>query len=442
MRFLLISLVLVTVSPTRAEPPNILILLADNLGYGDVGCYGNHIVKTPAIDQLAKEGVRLTSFYTASPTCTVSRACLLTGRYPQRHGLTYQLPGLKGNYGIGLNQKEILIPQLLKKAGYHTGCFGKWNIGFAQGSRPTERGFDEFFGHASGNIDYYSHIYNGKLDMHRGTESVQVKGYSTDLFAEATIDFIRRHRNEKWFAYLPFNAPHFPNAKNKQPGQPNIWQAPEAAFKAYGWSEKEKNERRRYYAVITAMDQAIARILKTVDELKLSQRTVVIFYSDNGAFMLKKRGKEVASNAPFRDGGVTLYEGGIRVPCIVRWPGKIKAHTTSDEPLISLDWFPWCTHLAGVELPTGRTIDGRNPHEVLVEGKSSPHQTLFFEYRNHQAMRKGNYKIVRSTSKKPFSLYHLKNDPQEKIDLAIKYPKIVHEMKTTFHQWQKEVKNE
>ncbi len=175
---ILAALVQLLVAPISdaAAPPNIIIITADNLGYGDLGCYGNGTMRTPHIDRLASQGVRCTDFYSASPTCTVSRACLLTGRYPQRHGLTNQLPGLKGNYGDGLRQSERLIGQFLKPLGYRTACFGKWNIGFAPLSRPTERGFDVFFGHASGNIDYYSHVYNGRLDMHRGTEPVRIKG--------------------------------------------------------------------------------------------------------------------------------------------------------------------------------------------------------------------------------------------------------------------------
>jgi len=155
-------------------------MTADNLGYSDLGCYGDPIMKTPHLNQLAKQGVRCTSFYTASPTCTVSRATLLTGRYPQRIGLNHQL-NFTENYGKGLNTRELLIPYFLKQQGYKTACFGKWNIGFAKGYRPTERGFDTFFGFAAGNIDYYHHVYSGRHDLWRGTEEVHVKGYSTDL---------------------------------------------------------------------------------------------------------------------------------------------------------------------------------------------------------------------------------------------------------------------
>ena len=177
-----------------AARPNILIITADNLGYGDLPCFDSTSeVLAPHLDELATQGARLTSFYTASPTCTVSRACLLTGRIAPRHGLTFQLPGIEGNYGPGLDSRETLIPQVLKSAGYTSGCFGKWNIGFARGSRPTERGFDEFLGHASGNIDYFTHVYNGKHDMFRGVKEAHVSGYSTDLFADAACEFIERH---------------------------------------------------------------------------------------------------------------------------------------------------------------------------------------------------------------------------------------------------------
>ena len=249
-----------------AKRPNILIITADNLGYGDLPCYNSDSpIKAPNLDRLAAQGARLTSFYTASPTCTVSRACLLTGRIAQRHGLDYQLPGIKGNYGVGLNHKEILIPQILKTAPtpYATGCFGKWNIGFAEGSRPTERGFEEFIGHASGNMDYYHHIYGGKHDLYKGTEELHADGeYSSDLFADAAIDFIQRKSKSKteqpWFCYLPFNAPHFPAAKNKRPGQPVRWQAPDRAFAAYGMPPDETDSHKRYCAVITALPKRTA----------------------------------------------------------------------------------------------------------------------------------------------------------------------------------------
>ena len=232
------------VASSAAERPNVVLMTADNLGYGDVGCYGSETIKTPRIDRLAGEGVRLTDFYTASPTCTVSRATLLTGRYPQRIGLNHQLSA-EQNYGVGLRKSEKLLPEYLKPLGYATGCFGKWNIGFAEGSRPTERGFDEFLGFAGGNIDYYTHVYAGRHDLYEGSEEAHREGYSTYLFADAACDFIRRHAGRRpFFLYVPFNAPHFPQARNKRPGEPVVWQAPAEAFEAYGLKPDEPDEKK------------------------------------------------------------------------------------------------------------------------------------------------------------------------------------------------------
>lgn len=417
-----------------APRPNILLITADNLGYGDLGCYGNREIKTPHIDRLATQSVRLTDFYSASPTCTVSRATLLTGRYPQRIGLNHQLSAAE-NLGIGLRHSEILFPALLQQAGYATGCFGKWNIGFAPGSRPTERGFDEFFGHASGNIDYYTHIYAGRNDLYRGTEPVQVEGYSTDLFADAACDFMRRHAGEPFFVYLPFNAPHFPSARNKQPGQPVIWQAPDEVFEIYGLSPDEPDEKKRYRAVVTALDSAIGRVLAELDALHLTERTLVVFYSDNGAFMLPGRGLEVASNRPLREGGVTLYEGGIRVPCLVRWPDVIPSGTVCREPLISLDFFILATKVAGAEIPAGLVLDGRDPTDALAGKAPSPHAALFFQFRKYSAVRRGRYKLLRTGPKRPFELYDLEQDLSETTNLAAEKPDIAAELQREFEIW-------
>ncbi len=422
--------------------PNILIITADNLGYGDLKSYNpDSPIHTPNLNRLASQGARLTGFYTASPTCTVSRACLMSGRIPQRHGLEKQLAGLKGNYGVGLNQKEILIPQILKTAPipYATGCFGKWNIGFAAGSRPTERGFDEFIGHASGNIDYYHHIYAGKHDLFKGTQELHVNGkYSPELFADSAIDFIKRRSNKKqpWFCYLPFNSPHFPSARNKKPGQPNRWQAPDSAFEHYEFSPDETDPLKRYYAVVTALDFEIGRVLASLDTAGVSKNTFVFFFSDNGAFRLNRKGLDVGSNAPLRSGGVTCFEGGLRVVAMARWPGKIEAGTVIGEMLWSPDLLIASQKLSGAKLPSGVVYDGKDPLPVLLCKAKSPHESLFFIYGKQAALRKGDWKIVRTKPDQPWQLYNLSLDRTEKNNLAKSEPQRLEELKKEFIRWQ------
>ena len=423
--------------------PNILIITVDNLGYGDLRCYNpDSTIISPNLDRLATQSARLTSYYTASPTCTVSRACLLTGRIAQRHGLTSQLPGVEGNYGIGLNHKEILIPQILKNAPtpYATGCFGKWNIGFAKGSRPTERGFDEFTGHASGNLDYYHHHYNERHDLYKGTEELHLEGtYSTDIFADAAIDFIERKSKTggPWFCYLPFNAPHFPSKGNKRPGQPNIWQAPDWAFEVYGLEPDETDPKKRYDAVVTALDKAVGRVIDALDTAGVADNTFLFFMSDNGGFRLGREGLDIGSNAPLRHGGVTCWEGGLRVAAMARWPGKIQAGSVISEPFWSPDIMVACAELAGARLPDDRPRDGRNPLPLLSQGARSPHESFFFIYGKHAAVRKGDWKIVREKPEQPWQLFNLADDLEESRNLASQQPERVARLKAVFADWEK-----
>lgn len=424
------------------QPPNILIITVDNLGYGDLRCYNSESkIRTPNLDKLASQGARLTGFYTASPTCTVSRACLLTGRIPQRHKLTDQLGGVAGNYGIGLNHDEILIPQLLKNAptAYSTGCFGKWNIGFAKGSRPTERGFDEFIGHASGNLDYYFHNYREKHDLYHGTEELHREGeYSTDIFADAAIDFMRRKSKaaKPWFCYLPFNSPHFPTAGNKIRGEPNVWQAPDWAFEACGLSPKEATPEKRYEAVVYSLDIAIGRVLSALNPTGVSDNTFVFFMSDNGTFRLNRKGLDIGSNEPLRHGGVTCWEGGIRVAAMARWPGHIKPGSIIAEPFWSPDLLMASAKLANATLPEEVIFDGKDPLPILTKNAPSPHRSLFFSYRSHAALRMGDWKIVRDKPGRSWQLFNLAADLGEVNDMASVNSTRKDELVSEFDRWQ------
>ncbi len=193
---------------TSNSKPNIVLMFIDNIGYGDLGCYGNKAVKTPRIDRFAREGVRCTDFYIGSPSCMPSRGALLTGRHGIRNGLNEQLWKIDEHDQVALPHSEKILPRYLAEAGYVSGCFGKWNLGFAPGSRPTDRGFDEYFGNISGNCDYYTYVYNGRNDLHRGTEPTKAEGYSTYVFADAACEFIERSKDKPFFCYVPFNAAH------------------------------------------------------------------------------------------------------------------------------------------------------------------------------------------------------------------------------------------
>ena len=443
MTTLVLLLLLLPDQQISAEsPPNILLITCDNLGYGDLPSYNpKSSLQAPHLDHLASQGARLTGFYTASPTCTVSRACLLTGRIPQRHGLVDQLPGVAGNYGVGLNHREKLLSHFLKQAPkpYATGCFGKWNIGFAPGSRPTERGFDEFIGHASGNMDYYHHNYRERHDLYRGTEELHRDGeYATDIFADAAIDFMQRHSaaDQPWFCYLPFNAPHFPTAGNKRKGQPNIWQAPDDAFRAMGLSPDEADPRKRYAAVVFALDRAIGRVLKGLDMTGRADNTFLFFMSDNGAFRLNRKGLDVGINDPLRSGGVTCWEGGLRVAAIARWPGHIKPGSVISEPFWSPDLLVACVKLSRTALPTDIQFDGRNPLPLLTTGATSPHKSFYYRYRSHSALRMSDWKIVRERPNRSWQLFNLKDDQQESRDLASRQPEAVKKLVAEFRKWE------
>lgn len=425
------------------NPPNILIITVDNVGYGDLSVFNkNSTILTPNLERLAQQGSRLTNFYTAGATCTVSRACLLTGRIARRHKLTYQLPGLAGNYGEGLRTSEIIIPRMLEnsEANYATGAFGKWNIGFAPGSRPIDRGFDEYLGIASGNADHFTHVYAGQHDLHHNNQRINRHGeYSTDLFANAAMDFMKVQvkSDRPFMVYLPFDAPHHPGDRNIDPDAKNIWQAPDYAFEPYGISPETEDPKARFNAVVTAVDMAIGRILDHLEDLGIADNTFIFFYSDNGAFYPYL---DIQSNAPLKGAGVTLWEGGIRVPAIASFPGRIPANRSLDTRLWSLDLFPTIAHLSRAELPQDRFIDGVNIWDNLTgQNLHSPHATLFFEYKNFSALHWGNWKIIREEGDADWQLYNLKEDIGESQNRAAERPDIVKKLSAAFDLKQAEI---
>lgn len=282
-----------------------------------------------------------------------------------------------------------------------------------------------FLDNISGNCDYTTYIYNGRNDLYRNTQPAKATGYSTYVFADEACTFIERNKDRPFFCYVPFNAAHYRNPKNKPPGTPCLWQAPDEAFERYGYRPDTLDERRRYRAVVTALDDGVGRVLDQLDRLKLTEKTIVIVLSDNGAFMIPQRGLECASNLPLRAGGTTLWEGGIRVPCVVRWPGRIKPGTLCREPLVSMDIVPMALRAAALAPPTDRVLDGRDPTETLAGRAPSPHTYLYWTCGTRSAaIRMGRYKLIRErySTSQDWQLFDLQTDIGESANLMAAKP--------------------
>jgi arylsulfatase A-like enzyme len=428
---------------------NIILIVSDDQGYNDLGCCGSTEVKTPNLDKLASEGVLLNNFYVTWPACTPSRGSLLTGRFPQRNGTydmfrndlvdhdhLYKEPEYAVSWEMigGMDTREVLIPRLLKKAGYTSGIFGKWDLGQLRRFLPLQRGFDEFYGFTNTGIDYWTHERYGVPSMRRGNKpTTEDKGtYATDLFRREAIRFIGKYRTNPFFCYIPFNAPH--GASNLERPRPGV-QAPLDYIREHygGYDPKDANSRKarriRYMAAITYMDEAVGQIMQLLDEYKMTDNTLVIFLSDNGG----SRG--TADNGPLRGGKSHLFEGGIRVPCIVRWPGVIPRGTTCDEFLTAMEIFPMLCRAAGIRPPDGVVLDGFDMTPVLAGKKKSPRKEMFWQRRGDRAARVRNWKWVESS--RGSGLFDLAKDIGEQQDLSKERPDVLRMVKSRFAAWEK-----
>ena len=400
--------------------PNIVFILADDLGFNDVGYHGSKI-KTPNIDKLASEGVRLEQFY-VQPVCSPTRSSLMTGRYPMRYGLQVGVVRPWADYGLPLEERTLA--QALKDAGYKTAICGKWHLGHLNSRYlPTARGFDHQYGHYNGALDYFTHIRDKGLDWHRDDEPLHEEGYTTDLLADESVRLIEQHDvSRRLFLYVPFNAVHSP------------FQVPETYIDMYKHI-KAKN-RRIYAGMVTCMDDAIGRIITALDKRNMKRNTLIIFCSDNGGV------GGIADNGPLRGHKAQLYEGGVRVPATVTWPGVLKAGTVVEEPLHIVDMYPTLIKLAGGNLKQTLPLDGRDAWPTITEGKPSPHEDILLNVTlANGAIRCGDWKLVHngdiganSTGKKVnqdvLELFDLADDPFEKNDLSRKNPQKLQELKS------------
>lgn len=424
-----LSLFLAAIASASAavpERPNILFILADDLGWADVSFHGNEI-RTPQIDKLAAAGARLEQFY-VQPVCSPTRAALMTGRYPMRHGLQVGVVRPWAQYGLPLEERTLA--QALREGGYTTAICGKWHLGhFRPEYLPTRRGFDHQYGHYNGALDYFTHIRDDGFDWHRDDRVCRDEGYTTFLVAKEAARLIEQQDPAKpFFIYLPFNAVHAPH------------QVPEKYMAPYSRFEEP---RRTYAGMVAAMDEAIGHVIEALDKRGLRQKTLIIFSSDNGG----PRPGKVTSNGPLRAGKGTLYEGGVRVPAFAVWEGQIKPGSVVNEPMHMVDWYPTLLGLARAPREQKLPLDGRDAWPTIAEGKPSPHSAILLNATpRYGALRAGDWKLVLNggqgdnednpmpAPRRPekAELFNLAQDPYEKKDLAGEKPEKVKELRSAY----------
>jgi arylsulfatase A len=439
MLTLLIALLLAH-GAASARPPNVVIFYADDMGIGDAGCYGCRDIRTPSIDALAQSGVRFTNYYSAAPICSPSRTALLTGQYPCRAGAssTRNIGSEPGD--PGLPGSEVTIAELVKPRGYASAILGKWHQGFTPESVPNAQGFDLFVGFHASALDYYSHMYYFSEpyhhDLYRNRDEIFLGGrHMTDLIQDEAIRFIDGHKEQPFLLYCAFNAPHYP-------------MAPQARF--IEMYKHLPQPRRQYAALVAGMDEAIGKIMDALRERRLTRDTLVFFSSDNGAADASPREEGGGSNAPFRGWKRSLFDGGIRMPAMVSWPGTVPAGETRDQVVIAMDLFATVAEVSGAAVPKDRTIDGRSWMPIFKNAKAPGHETLFFEWAGQHAVRQGRWKLVCNAivGRKPGKTLRLEGedaiflsdieaDPGETKNLRKEHPEIVGRLLKLHEEWWK-----
>lgn len=424
-------------STATADRPNIIVIMADDMGYGGVSCFDNQYFKTPEIDRLATDGVKLTSFYSNGNLCSPTRAALMTGRYQQRSGCDEVVNADPNEpmHHVGIHDDEWTFPEAMKSVGYTTGILGKWHLGYKDQFNPTLHGFDEFKGFVSGNIDAHSHRDRmGVADWWDGTELKDEPGYHTDVITQNAVDFIDRHQDKPFFLYVAHGTPHSPH----QARGSLIQRGPDKGKRANWAPEEEYNKTPgdedwliRHFMI--PLDESVAQIRSKVEELGIEENTIIWFISDNGG----TKGNHSLSSQT-RGGKVDFFEGGIRVPGIVWAPGRITSGTVSEETILTFDIMPTSMALANATAPIGHVIDGIDVSPALFDNEKLPSKTRFWSMWNGGALREGPWKLVVLAEQK--LLFNLDDDPQETKDLTATFPERVSEMSKTYQKMLKETK--
>jgi len=438
-RLLAILFSVLLASSLPAAQPNIVFILADDMGYGDLGCYGHPEAKTPVIDRLAREGVRFTQHYANGPECSPTRTAFLTGRYQQRAGGLECAIGT-GNVGryddairlakerqLGLPANQAVLPSALKKPGYASGVFGKWHLGYEPQFNPLEHGWDDFFGYMGGNVHYFNHRELSDLHvLYRGRLPVYEEGYMTHLITDSSLAFIERNKDRPFFLFVSHETPHFP------------FQGPGDAKKLVDKTNWTEPDAKAYVAMLEDLDREVGRVLATLKKHKLEKNTLVVFVSDNGGFA------RAANMGPLNGAKSTTLEGGIRVPLIMRWPGHIQPGTTSRQVCATFDLTFSILNLAGAGVPAKR-LDGFDLVNHITGGKKDFERTLFWRgkrgERTWSAVRSGDLKYVRKVEGETSEwLFDLASDIGEKNDLSKSRPGDVKRLKKLLGDWEKDVR--
>jgi arylsulfatase B len=402
--------------------PNILYIVADDLGWKDVGFNGCADIKTPNIDKLAASGAKLSQFY-VQPLCTPTRAALMTGRYPFRYGLQTGVILPRSTYGLAAD--EWLMPQCLKEAGYKTAIIGKWHLGHAAEKYwPKQRGFDFQYGSLMDKLDYFTHKDRGVLDWYQDDKPLKEEGYTTSLIGNQAVKFIEQHdTSTPLYLYLTFNAPHTP------------YEAPKEYIDRY--KNIEDPTRRIYAGMVTCLDDQIGRVVDALDKQKMQDNTLILFHSDNGGARIAmfagadtSKVKIPCDNGPYREGKGMLYEGGTRVCALANWPGHIRAGSTVDGMIHAVDMYPTLARLAGASTAKCKPLDGLDVWQTVSEGKPSPRTEIVYNIEPARgAVRQGDWKLIwRKPAPSALELYNIPLDPSEINNLARQHPDKVAEL--------------
>jgi arylsulfatase A-like enzyme len=409
----------------RAQRPNVVLIMTDDVGYGDIGVYGAPDVKTPHIDGLARAGVRLTDFYANGATCTPTRAGLMTGSYQQRFGLEAPLgAGGAADRERGLAPTGHSLPQLLKRNGYATALVGKWHLGWKEEFSPVVHGFDYFFGFKSGFTDYYRHTsIDGRPDLFENDRPVTVEGYMTDLITQRSVRFIEQNARRPFFIDVAYNAAHWPY---QVPGKPSTARDNGRHLSPF---DDSTSTRADYIAMLERADWGVGRILRALDSLGLRQNTIVIFTNDNG-------GEWLSRNAPLFHHKSTVWEGGIRVPAIIRWPGRIPAGKVSHQVGITMDLTRSILVATGTPIPAAANLEGVDLFPALEGRAEETTRTLFWRTlgpRGQQAVRSGDWKLIVDGR---VMLFNLRTDQGERENLIGRHPEVAKRLRSLLAAWQ------